>query len=263
MELLSNESLENLQILNFKRKINDISIFNIVNFMNLKKSVFFDDEPILEGFNSLNVFPSITLVSIKVEKRENNYECYLSFKNPEFQHSFIFDNLNFLKEKILGNNLKKNLSIDIAQEIIDDKNNLDFFSYNEIINSFPIFKNLKAEIIDINFFNDKYLCITEFYHYKFRINFAFENLDFLNYSMFKEIEKVDLQNKVFNENIGITREKFPKLKKLNLKNNIIESMKFFSEVEYMKSFLDLTLNSNECKCELLEFFDDKNFQWKK
>ena len=262
LEWLTNESLENLEILNFKRKINDISIFNIVNFMNLKKIVFFDNEPITEGFNSLNVFPSINLVSIKIEKINNNYKCYLSCVNPEIKHSFIFDDLNFLKEKFLGNQ-NKDLTIDIAQEILDDKNNSDFFSYNEIINSFPIFKNLNAEILDINFFDDKYLCITKFYHHKFRINFVFDNLNFFNDSMFKKIEKLDLQNKVFNENIGITKETFPKLKKLNLKNNIIKSMKFFSEVEYLESFLRLTFNLNECSCELLEFFDDKKFSMEK
>ena len=143
-EMLSNESLENLEILNFKIKIDDLSIFNDVKFINLKKIIFSNDEPILKGFNSLNVFSSIKLISIKIEKEENKYKCYLSCINPEINHSFIFDNLNFLKAKFLGYNQSYYLTIDIAQEILDDKNNIEFFSFNEIINSFPIFENLKA-----------------------------------------------------------------------------------------------------------------------
>ena len=263
LEWLSNESLENLQILNFKIKINDLSIFNTIKFTNLKKIVFCDNEPILKGFNSLNVFSLIYLISIKVKKIENKYECYLSFENPEFQQSFIFDDLNFLKEKILVNNQKKDLSIDIAQEILDDKNNYDFFSYNEIINSFPIFKYLKANILDINYINNKYICITKFYNHKFRMTFSFDELNFLNDDMFKEIEELNLPDIIFNDNnIGITKEKFPKIKKLNLDNNIIESMKFFSEVEYLQKFLNLTLKSHECKSELLEFFEDNKFSMK-
>ena len=264
LEWLSNESLENLQIINFKTKIDDLSIFNTIKFINLKKIVFCNDEPILKGFNSLNIFSLINLVSIKIEKIKDNYECYLSCANPEIQHTFIFDNLNFLKEKFLGNNQKKDLIIDIAQEILDDENNWDFFSYNEIINSFPIFKNLKADILDVNYINNKYLCKTKFYNHKFRMNFSFDDLNFLNDNLFKEIEELYLPNIICNDNnIGITKEKFPKIKKLNLKNNIIESMKFFSEVEYLKTFLDLKLKSNECKNELLEFFEDKKFLWKK
>ena len=264
LEWLSNESLENLQIINFKTKIDDLSIFNTIKFINLKKIVFCNDEPILKGFNSLNIFSLINLVSIKIEKIKDNYECYLSCANPEIQHTFIFDNLNFLKEKFLGNNQKKDLIIDIAQEILDDENNWDFFSYNEIINSFPIFKNLKADILDVNYINNKYLCKTKFYNHKFRMNFSFDDLNFLNDNLFKEIEELYLPNIICNDNnIGITKEKFPKIKKLNLKNNIIESMKFFSEVEYLKTFLDLKLKSNECKNELLEFFEDKKFSMEK
>ena len=264
LEWLSNESLENLQIINFKTKINDLSIFNSTKFTNLKKIVFCNDEPILKGFNSLNIFSLINLVSIKIEKIKNNYQCYLSCVNPEVQQSFIFDNLNFLKEKFLGNNQKKDLIIDISQEILDDKNNWDFFSYNEIINSFPIFKNLKADILDVDCINNKYICKTKFYNHKFTMNFSFDELNFLNDNMFKEIEELYLPNIIFNDNnIGITKEKFPKIKKLNIKNIIIDSMKFFSEVEYLKTFLDVTLKSNECKNELLEFFEDNKFSMEK
>ena len=262
--LNDNELLENLQIINFKTKINDLSIFNSTKFTNLKKIVFCNDEPILKGFNSLNIFSLINLVSIKIEKIKNNYQCYLSCVNPEVQQSFIFDNLNFLKEKFLGNNQKKDLIIDISQEILDDKNNWDFFSYNEIINSFPIFKNLKADILDVDCINNKYICKTKFYNHKFTMNFSFDELNFLNDNMFKEIEELYLPNIIFNDNnIGITKEKFPKIKKLNIKNIIIDSMKFFSEVEYLKTFLDVTLKSNECKNELLEFFEDNKFSMEK
>ena len=142
--LNDNQLFENLEILNFKGEIIDLSILNSLKFKNLKTIDFYNDKPILKEFNTLNNFSSIKLISIKIEKEENKYKCYLSCINPEINHSFIFDNLNFLKAKFLGYNQSYYLTIDIAQEILDDKNNIEFFSFNEIINSFPIFENLKA-----------------------------------------------------------------------------------------------------------------------
>ena len=120
-----NDLFENLKILNFKEKIIDLSILNNLKFKNLKKIDFIYDKPILKELKSLNIFSSIKLISIKIEKMENNYECYLSCENPEINHSFIFYNLNFLKEKFLGYNQNKLKTIDIAQEILDDKNILN------------------------------------------------------------------------------------------------------------------------------------------
>ena len=221
-----NELFENLEILNFEGKIIDLSILNNLKFKNLTKIGFYNDKPILKEFNSFNIFSSIELISIKIEKVENKYECYLSCENPEIKHAFIFDNLNFLKEKFLGYNQNDLKTIDIAQEILDDKNNIDFFSFNEIINSFPIFKNLKARILNIDYINNKYFCKIQFYYYKFKMNFYFDDLNFLNNCIFKEIEELYLSNVIYND-IGKIKEKFPNFKKLIL--NEIELLDLFEE----------------------------------
>ena len=72
------------------------------------------------------------------------------------------------------------MTIDIAQEILEDKNNIEFFSFNEIINFFSIFKNLKARILDYDYINDKYYCQIQFYNYRFKMNCYFDDLSFLN-----------------------------------------------------------------------------------
>ena len=48
LEWLSNESLENLEILNFKTEIDDLTIFNNVKFINLKKIIFCKNEHIIK-----------------------------------------------------------------------------------------------------------------------------------------------------------------------------------------------------------------------
>ena len=261
-DFLTNESLSTLGILKFETKVNDFNIFNNIKFTNLYCINFCDDESILKGFNSLNIFPSIILHSIKIEQMGKNYRCYLSCKNPKFERCFIFDDLNFLKENFLGKNPNKYLKIEIAQNILDNKDNLDFFSYNEIISSFPIFKNLKADILEVNYAINRYMCKTKFHNHEFRMNFCFDDLNFINYNMFKDIEEISFTNIIFNDKIGITQEIFPKIKKLNLVNNTINSMELFYEVKGLKSFLDITSDSNQCKSELLEFFDKYFFMRK-
>ena len=196
--LNDNQLFENLEILNFKGEIIDLSILNNLKFKNLKKIDFYNDKPILREFNSLNIFSSIQLISIKIEKKKNIYECYLSCIHPEINHYFIFDNLDFLKAKFLGYNPNNSITIDIAQEILNDKNNIDYFSSYDITNSFPIFKNLKAKTIDIDYINNKYYCKIQFYHHIFKMNFYFDDLNFLNDEIFKEIEELYLSNVIYN-----------------------------------------------------------------
>ena len=82
--------------------------------------------------------------------------------------------MNFLKEKFLSN-----ASIIIIDEKIKDKT--DIVSYNDVINTFPIFKNLEAEEVIIKNDNNKFVCENKFYNHKygnFRLSFSFDNLIF-------------------------------------------------------------------------------------
>ena len=202
------ETLKHLKILNFKTKINDITVFNEIKFENLKKIIFCEEELISKGFNALNIFPSIKVKSIKIEEIDNNYKCNLICQNPEFKCNFIFSDLLFLREKFFENSEE----IYIDQKIINNENNKEFFSYNEIINSFPIFKNLKSKIVDIDYINNKYICSTILYRCNFRLNFPFDDLNFLNDNMFDEIEEFSLSDRISNDIIESTENQFDQLK---------------------------------------------------
>ena len=194
--------------------------------------------------------------NIKIEEINNKYNCLLKSKYPEFYGNFIFKDLNFLKGKFLENVEK----IDISQKILDNENNFDFFSLNEIKNSFPIFKKLKCEDLDINY-NKKYIILAKFYSYDFKLHFVFDDLNFIFDDIFNEIKNLKLSNITFREKIGITKEKFPLLKNLELDKNNIESMEFFYEIDNVKDYLSINSNSNICDNILLNNFDDNKFKF--
>ena len=156
LEFLTNESLSEAKILNCKSNIDDISVFNNIKFINIDEIKF--NTIIKKGFSSLNIFKSIKINKIDVSKTDNNnYCCNLESEYPKINNAFTFNDVNFLKEQFLSNTK----TIIIARTILDNKDNFNFFSYNEIINSFPIFKNLKAEnIIISNHSDDKFICTT-------------------------------------------------------------------------------------------------------
>ena len=256
-DFLNNESLTQLKELNIDDKINDLTLFKDIKFKNIERIVFNNPEPIKNGFNILcNIFKSMVINNIKIEEKNNKYNCLLKSKYPEFYGNFIFKDLNFLKGKFLENVEK----IDISQKIFDNENNFDFFSLNEIKNSFPIFKKLKCEDLDINY-NKKYIILAKFYSYDFKLHFVFDDLNFIFDDIFNEIKNLKLSNITFREKIGITKEKFPLLKNLELDKNNIESMEFFYEIDNVKDYLSINSNSNICDNILLNNFDDNKFKF--
>jgi len=257
-EFLNNESLTQLKILNID-KINDLTILKDNKFKNLERIIFSQIDPIKNGFNLLNIiFQSIVINNIKIEEINDNYNCLIKSKYPEFVGNFIFNDLNFLKEKFLENVE----NIDISQEILDNENNFNVFSLNEIKNSFPIFKKLKCENLDINY-NQKYIYTAKFFSYDFKMNFIFDDLNYIFDDIFNEIKRIKLSNIKLKEKIGITKEKFPHLEILELNKNNIESMEIFSEINDIKDLLQIESNSNICNNELLKNFDGDKFEFNK
>jgi len=269
LEFLSNESLSELKIL--KSDMNDITIFNKIKFINIDEIKF--NNIINKGFISLNIFKSIKINKIEVnETNNNNYICKLESESPKINNSFSFDDLNFLKEQILSDT--KNVII--AQNILDNKQNWNFFSFNELTNSFPIFKNLKHENIKISYNNDnKYICTTKFDN-NLKFNFIFDDLKFILYESFKNIRALKLSNIRLTDSIGITIYTFPELSQFYLEKCIIESINAFNEIINLKSYtikiepniykfnLESYLNyfvfdlySNKIKYELWDSLDQK------
>ena len=230
-------------------------MFKDIKFINLESINFCNDDVIIKGFSSLNAFQLIKINKLEIETINKDYKCYLKCQNPRFTRIFIFNDLNFLKENFLENTEE----IKIPQEIFDDVNNWNFFSYNEIKNSFPIFKKMKFEYLYINYYNNKYFCSAKVDSYIFKMNFIFEDLNFIFYDLFNEIKKIDFYNIILKGKIGITKEKFPKLEYLGLYRSKIESIDFFSEIVDIKSFLYIYSSENTCEGGFYDFFDENKF----
>ena len=262
IDFLSNETLSELKRLEFNFKVNDISIFNHIKFTNLQKIIFNNDEIISEGFSSLNIFKQLKITSIKIDKENNKYKCDLSCKYPEFHCKFIFNDINFLKEEFLANleYINKKSYAYISQTIINEK--AECFTYDEIKNSFHIFKNMDAYSLDIKYINNKYKCYSEFYYYdcKLNFNFNFDDLNFILDDMFSGARIMSFSDLKFNDLLGITKEKFPKLEKLNFKDNNIESASFFTELKKLSvRFGRYESNINKCNSELFDCLDGGEF----
>ena len=337
ISFLSNETLNKLKKLDLEENnLNDISIFNKIYFIDINK-IIFNSEIFTEGYNSLNIFNSIRVKSIDVSYKDEKYLCCLSFENPTFKIKFIFDNLNFLKDDLLS----KNDKVSISQEILND--NLDFFSYEEIKKSFPMFKKIESKEIEINYRDNKYIAKITFqnpnfrnkfifddlnflkdeflsgieeisipktilddnldffsyediknnsfpifknlisqkidinykdnkYHYycefsKPNINFKFilDNLDSLKDDLFKETKELSITNTVFNDNIELSKKQFPNLKKLKLENNTINNSEMFSEIKKIKeeNSISLKVESILFPINLLDEVDKQLFEMDK
>ena len=231
IDFLCNESLNNLIELNLRQNImNDITIFNQIKFINIER-IHFDNLQIQKGFNSLHVFSSIRAKSISLNPYKNNkYYCRLEFMKPSIKINYIFDNLNFLKDNLL----EECININIDQTIF--YNNIDYFSFYEINNSFPIFKKLKAQKLEINYKSseNKDECIGNF-NYNIKLKFNFNDLLFLKDKIFHDIYSIKICNGILDNNLDLSIKRFPLLTDLELENNKIESTKIFDDIDETKN----------------------------
>ena len=271
IDFLSNESLNNLIELNLSHNpINDITIFNQIKFINIIK-IDLNYLQIKKGFTSLHVFNSIEGRSLSVNPYTNNkYCCKIQFMKPNIKLNYIFDDLNFLKDTLLT----ECSDINIDQTIFD--NHLDYFSFSEIKNSFPIFKKLKAKKLVINYKSsiNKYEC-TGYFNYNIKLKFIFNDLLFLKEQIFNDIYSIAINNGILDDNLDLSIKKFPYLDNLELENNKIEGMKIFNDIDeikkenkerekyndmnnYKKPIINLKINTHICNNNLLgNLFGDK------
>ena len=264
IDFLSNESLNNLIELDLsKNPINDISIFNQIKFINLEK-ITLEYVQITKGFNSLHIFKSIRAKTISLTTYYNNkYCCKLEFLKPFIKMDYIFDDLNFLKDSLLA----ECKNINIAQSIFD--NNINFFSFIDIKNSFPIFKKLKANKVEINYMTSEksYECLS-FFNYNIKLKFIFNDLAFLRDEIFNDINSIKISNGILDSNLNLSIKRFPLLVNIELENNTIENFQLFIDIDEInkineerenynkvnndkKSIIKLKINSNKCNDNLL------------
>ena len=256
IDFLCNESLDMLKKLDLKENaFNDISIFNKIHFLKID-AIIFNSETIYKGFSSLKVFPSIQVDTIEINMKEQKYIWDITCNIPNITIKIFSDDLNLLKDDIFSNTKK----INIPQLILNE--NLNFFSFNEIKTSFPIFKNLSSKEIRISNKDNKYRYYCKFDSPEINFTFFLDNLSYLSDELFKKTYEISITYSLLNDSIDLSEERLPNLKKIYLKCNTIEDMKIFTEIKNIKkNNVDLSLNSekNICINNLISCFDETFF----
>ena len=275
IDFLINESLNMLHELYLGNSlVDDISIFNKIKFINIKK-INLGNNLIVKGFHSLYAFKSIKATSVNIFYNENyNYSCNIQFDKPYMEINFLFKEIDFLKENLL----KEAYNINISQPIFD--NNQNYFSFEAIKNSFPIFKKLMTHELNIDYKpnENKYEFSAKFNH-SIRLKFKFNDMHYLKDDIFNDIKSLMISNSIINDNIDLSREKFPKLYYIQLDNNKIESIRIFDYIEEInrinkkiidynnnviniikKPLIILKSNSNVCNNNLIGLLIGEKFE---
>ena len=206
IQFLSNKTLQNLQILNLiSNNITDLSIFNDINFIDLKninvfsynsieKEKYILKIPLIENnFDSLKAFRLIKPKKLEIySEDENKYKFQISFTNPEL--NIYFHDENFIYSDILINT--EDVSISIYLFDIDG-NSTNIFSYESLKNyKLPIFKNIICEEINIKYEDNIYKCNVSFSNPILNLLFNFDDLSFFehNNGLLSSCKKLSLSN---------------------------------------------------------------------
>lgn len=264
-DFLANDSFSSLTYLNLENSsIDDITIFNKVKFIDIKEINLGYNE-IINGYNSLHAFKSIKGIYLKAyyDRNSNQYDCEIKFDKPIMTLNYHFKDLYFLKDNLLN----ENMEIYISQEIFDYNQN--FFTFSAIKNSFRLFKNLKANKVDINYISslNKYECYGGF-NRNIKLKFLYDDLLFLKDNIFEDIYSIKINNGFLSDALDLSLVRFPKLNNIELNNNKIESLKIFNDIYAInnineenkkfnelnnekKTLINITINSNICNSNLV------------
>ena len=258
IDFLSNESLEELKQLNLKKSnITDISIFENVKFQNIEGLIFNKGCTIKKGLHYLNKFNKIKLDIVKIKYEENKYKCFLKCYSFNLTLHYISDNFDFFNDELFS---KAEILI-VSNTLINNQNN--YFNYNSFKNYlFPIYKNIVANKVNIEYSNNKYNCTINFKKPYFKMNFIFDDLNFIeNDNILKETRKLGLKHLNLENNINFSSSIiFKNLKRLNLIYNIILNINFFKAFdELKKNNKDIYIRSlyNSCYSNLLKPFQQE------
>ena len=232
--------------------IEDISIFKDVKFNNLKQLYLNKNITFIKGFSSLKKFNHIYFEHINIKRNNDKYKCSIIYnKNNEI--NFIFDDLEFFKDELF----LKFEKMMLEQSIWND--NKDFFiEAIQNINIYPLFRK-KPKALTIKYRNNKYevLCKENDYFLYFDMLFIFDDLNIFKLKYFDSVEKIEFNGAQFYDKIDLSITVMTNLKKIILKNNIIESIKIISII---KEFIGhITIESdydNKCNNKLFDFFSE-------
>ena len=249
IDFLCNESLKELKILDLAdNKITDISVFNRIHFFNIN-TIYLNSNNIEKGFNSLNTFNSIEVKFVKIDYIENKYICHIEFNNPIL--SLNFEDINFLYDNLFLRTEK----VDISDSSFN--NDSKFFSYEVLKNyTLPMFKNIKAKKIKINYQGNKYICEITFKSPELKKTFIFDELNFIkNDDILIETEEIEISNIQIDNNLNFESSKaFQNIKLLALYNNIIECS------QLLQKNIKIMARNNTCNQNLIDFLIEDYFE---
>ena len=270
LKALSFKGIERLIL----EKFNNIDFLANELIINNVRYIYINNGTIIKGFDSFNSFKSIKAYSIKVDYTNNKYICKIEFRQPFIVLNYSFDDLNFLKYDLL----KETYWIKIPQKIFNDNQN--YFSYDAIKNSFPIFKQLKTYKLNIDYNSNlnKYEC-TCYFNHDINLKYMFNDLLFLKDDIFSKTRSIIICNSIINDNLDLSRKRFPNLYYIKLENNRIEGMRIFNDINdikklnaeiieynkkvdnkyYEKELIEIISNSNICNNNLLGNLNDAKF----
>ena len=259
IDFLNNESLNKLKILDLKEnKIEDITIFNDIKFINVEK-IIFNSDSITKGYNSLNIFKSIKAKLVEIDKNDNKYMCNIHFEKPEINNiNFIFNDLDFLKDELLATTEQ----LGISKILLDTNNfNLNFFIDESIRNSYPIFRNMKIKLLKINYIDNKYSYDCEFLEPYLNINYDIEELNIIESTIFDNGEKeISIINSVLDDKFDLFKKKLDNVKCLNIENNTIKTMQIFNDIPLLVSLKsDNNVYMDEATDNIFQNFGDEKF----
>ena len=234
---------------------------------------------------TLPMFKNIKSKKIKINCQGNKYKCEITFKSPELKTTFIFDELNFIKNDDILNETEE---IEISNILID--NNLNFESskafqniklltlYNNTIECTEIFSQLFQKNIKIiarhNICNQNLLefLIEDYFEtsnilvennlikikyispFIFNIYIDKNKLD--NIKTFKNCEKIDIQNLGLNDNDinFLKNETLSDLKTIILEGNQITNLNFLDKL-VSKNLNHISLKNNPIN-NCVEYIDN-------
>ena len=262
IKFLSNQSLQSLKKLDIViNNINDLSIFNNINFINLYEINIYsiDGEgkeriiiPTIEkNFDSLTVFKSIRAENIIINFKDNKYEFKVDFISPRFH--IYFYNIDFLYSNALLNTEK----ITIQNSIFDnDGKSTKFFSYETLKNrKLSCFKRIYSYNIYIKKENNKYICYITFYSSYLSLNFNFDDLSFLenNNGILFSTRYMRLYNLTLK-----TLKNYNSLYDIDLNNIYIDDIEIISKLYNVKT----RCQNVKCNPNLIDSLENYNFEKK-
>ena len=256
IHFLTNKTLQYLITLDLlsDKDINDLSMFNDINFINLEKIEIYQIDglktkiPLIQSnFDSLKSFKSIRVEKLTFKRVDDKYEFTANFCRPKLEINF--NKIDFLySDALLNTNY-----VQLPSSIFDtDGNSKNIFSYETLANKkFTCFKRIYADYMTITYESNIYRCYIHFPLFWKSLNFNFKDLSFfeINNDILTRCSTITLNNLV-----PKTFEKYNSLSRIELNNIYIENINIISKIYNISNIICRNVKCNPNIIDSLESY---------